>query len=135
MGMSAISFIQSSYLYIEILFNETVKWVDVEVNMYTLKLVSSRLLFEDLSNRSSNRLLINQEIVPEYTMKIDSPTMLKLKPASYPERIQLNLPAYRLKSSETSFPLQNPDITIKLPLFTEYSSAEIYSGMIMGQFS
>lgn len=64
MGMSAISFIQSSYLYIEILFNETVKWVDIEVNMYTLKLVSTRLLFEAQFIQSSNRLLINQEIVP-----------------------------------------------------------------------
>ena len=45
------------------------------------------------------------------------------------------LPAYRVKSSVTSYPLQNPSITLNMPEFTPYSNAQIYSGIFMGQFS
>lgn len=73
MGMSAITFIQSSYLYIEIQFNQTVVWNDIESSMYTLSLINTARL-----------LILSQYSVPEYTISLDTPTLLKLKPSTYP---------------------------------------------------
>jgi hypothetical protein len=92
--------------------------------------VESRRLLE-----GSKRLLAVSKSLPEYSTTLEVPTVLKLKPNDYPERIKLQLPAYRLKSSESGYPLQNPSVSIGLPLFTPYSSEEIYSGIIVGQLS
>lgn len=60
---------------------------------------------------------------------------MKLKIDNYPERIRVNLAAYRLTSAQTNYPLQNPYLMINVPDFTAYSNSQIYSGIIVGQFS
>jgi hypothetical protein len=52
-----------------------------------------------------------------------------------PYYAKITLPAFYVSSSVTNYNLQNPNITVKLPIFTPYTYEQVYTASIIAQFS
>ena len=98
LGMSTISFIKSSEVFVIIIFNETISWQESSETMYTFTISSRRLLLKS----TLKYLQISEQ-------------ELKLSVESLPYSGELSLPAHYVVSSITNYPLQNPTTTVILP--------------------
>jgi hypothetical protein len=119
MAMTAISFIASNIMNVVVSFNESELWQSGATDLYTLQISTARLL-------ASTGL--------QYNMNSGDQKHLIMKVASLPNKVSFNLPAQYVVSAATSYPLQNPNITVELPSYVGYDYSAIYQGMLASQF-
>jgi hypothetical protein len=101
MGMTALVFIKSNIINIVVSFNESVTWLGGGTAPYTLT--------------PANVVTTGNSTQLNYSLNSGDPTNIILKVVAVPAQVGLFLPANYLISSVTSYPLQNPNITLYLP--------------------